>query len=82
MSVPSELYYTKDHEWVKVEDGKKYWTIHRKDSDESQTYMLYGVGLGVHLFGFVNGKAVELTNNPDFKKDYDKDRVIEEKDAA
>ena len=22
MSVPSELYYTKDHEWVKVEDGK------------------------------------------------------------
>ncbi len=67
---------------VKVEDGKKYWTIHRKDSDESQTYMSFGKGCGVKLFGFVNGKAVELTKNPDFRVDYDKDRVIKAKDAA
>jgi hypothetical protein len=71
-----------DYVSVKVEDGKKYWTIHRKDSDESQTYMLYGVGLGVHLFGFVNGKAVELTKNPDFRIDYDKEQVRANKKAA
>ena len=71
-----------DHVSVRVEDGKKYWTIHRKDSDESQTYMLYGVGLGVHLFGFVNGKAVELTKNPDFRIDYDKEQVRANKKAA
>lgn len=71
-----------DYVSVRVEDGKKYWTIHRKDSSDEVTYMLYGVGLGVHLFGFVNGVAHELTKDPAFRIDYDKDRVIEEKDAA
>lgn len=71
-----------DYVSVRVEDGKKYWTIFRKNSDESQTYMSFGKGCGVKLFGFVNGKAVELTKNPDFRIDYDKDRVIEAKDAA
>ena len=67
---------------VRVEDGKKFWTIHRKESTDEVTYMSYGHGCGVKLFGYVNGKAVELTNNPDFKIDYDKEQVRQMKDAA
>ena len=71
-----------DYVSVKVEDGKKFWTIHRKDSEQSQTYMSYGHGCGVKLFGYINGVAHELTNNPAFKVDYDKEQVREMKDAA
>lgn len=67
---------------VRVEDGKKFWTIHRKESTDEVTYMSYGHGCGVKLFGYINGKAVELTNNPDFKIDYDKEQVRQMKDAA
>ena len=49
---------------VRVEDGKRFWTIHRKDSSDEATYMLCGYGRAVKLYGYINGKAVELTGNP------------------
>lgn len=70
------------HVSVRVEDGKKYWTIHRKDSSDEVTYMICGYGRAVKLYGYVNGKAVELTKNPDFNVDYDKEQVNVKKDAA
>ena len=73
-----------DYVSVKVEDDKKFWTIHRKDSSDEVTYMICGYGRAVKLYGYVNGKAVELTKNPDFNVDYDKDKeqVEKTKDAA
>ena len=68
------------HISIRVEDGKKFWTIHRKDSSDEVTYMIFGYGRAVKLYGYVNGKAVELTKNPDFNVDYDKDSEM--KDAA
>lgn len=68
------------HISIRVEDGKKFWTIHRKDSSDEVTYMICGYGRAVKLYGYVNGKAVELTKNPDFNVDYDKDSEM--KDAA
>lgn len=60
---------------VRVEDGKRFWTIHRKDSSDEATYMLCGHGRAVKLYGYINGKAVELTDNPAFNIEYEKDRV-------
>ena len=71
-----------DHVSVRVEDGKKYWTVYRKDSDDSQTYMSCGHGLGVKLYGYINGVEHELTKNPDFRIDYDKEQVKEIEQAA
>ena len=60
---------------VRVEDGKRFWTIHRKDSSDEATYMLCGYGRAVKLYGYINGKAVELTDNPAFNVEYEKDQV-------
>ena len=60
---------------VRVEDGKRFWTIHRKDSSDEATYMLCGYGRAVKLYGYINGKAVELTGNPAFNVEYEKDQV-------
>ena len=56
---------------VEVKDDEKYWTIRRKDSNETQTYMSCGKGAGVKLYGYVNGKAHNLTKDPAFRIDYD-----------
>lgn len=56
---------------VRVEGEKKFWTIHRKDSEDKQTYMSYGHGAGVKLYGYINGEEKDLTKNPDFRVDYD-----------
>ena len=60
---------------VRVEDGKRLWTIHRKDSNDEATYMLCGHGCAVKLYGYINGKAVELTHEPAFNVEYEKDKV-------
>ena len=67
-----------DHVDVKVEGEKKFWTICRKDSEDKQTYMSYGHGCGVKLFGYVNGTAHELTKDPAFRVDYDKPTAASE----
>lgn len=60
---------------VRVEDGKRFWTIHRKDSSDVATYMLCGHGRAVKLYGYIHGKAVEMTDNPAFNVEYEKDKV-------
>ena len=60
---------------VRVEDCKRLWTIHRKDSNDETTYMLCGHGCAVKLYGYINGKAVELTHDPAFNVEYEKDKV-------
>ena len=60
---------------VRAEDGKRLWTIHRKDSNDEATYMLCGHGCAVKLYGYINGKAVELTHDPAFNVEYEKDKV-------
>lgn len=67
---------------VRVEGDKKYWTIHRKDSLDEVTYMTCGKGCGVKLFGYINGREVDLTKNPDFRLDWDRDKEVDAVEAA
>ena len=60
---------------VRVENDKSFWTIHRKDSSDEATYMLCGHGRAVKLYGYINDIAVELTGNPAFNVEYEKDQV-------
>ena len=61
---------------VRVEDGKRFWTIHHRDSSEEATYMLCGHGRAVKLYSsYINGEAVELTGNPAFNVENEKDQV-------
>ncbi len=50
---------------------KTVWTIYRKDSSDSQTYFVDGWGKTRTLYGVLNGKAIDLSGDDNFKVDYD-----------
>ena len=56
---------------VRVENGVKYWTIRKKNSDKTQTYFSYGKGAGVKLFwGTDLEHCMEVTKTPAYLKEY------------